>query len=199
MGQRSQIYVRYTNDKGEHFLTARYFGWNYGERMISRARHTLEWIKNNIHCADYKFAYNNEMLVKIIDVNFDMHDVMVSSDLIEEFFDCNYNNDSNFSEYVFMEQPNNDGKLFIDICPNEIIKYAFIDSSCNLDKPMNGLEYMRWNHKDWRNSKYISDEQKEKCNENCKYLRNIFRLMTTKELKDFISCDYKIEVKSPKF
>ena len=41
MGQRSQIYVRYTNEKGEHFLTARYFGWNYGERMISRARHTL--------------------------------------------------------------------------------------------------------------------------------------------------------------
>ena len=64
MGQRSQIYIRYNvnyvsgaatknptthNYKG---LIARYFGWNYGERMISRARHTLEWIKDNVDYAD---------------------------------------------------------------------------------------------------------------------------------------------------
>ena len=77
MGQRSQIYVRYTNDKGEHFLTARYFNWNYGERMISRARHTLEWIKDNVDYADYNFIYHSEKLARIIDVNFDMHDVMI--------------------------------------------------------------------------------------------------------------------------
>lgn len=34
MGQRSQIYVRYN----EKLLFARYFQWNYGTRMISRAR-----------------------------------------------------------------------------------------------------------------------------------------------------------------
>ena len=94
---------------------------------------------------------------------------------------------------------NNDGKLFIDIHPNGTIKYAFIDSSCNLDKPMGGLGYMRWNHKNWRNSEYISEEQKEKCNLNCKYLRNNFQLMTTKELKDFISCDYNLKKYMPKF
>ena len=152
MGQRSQIYVRYTNNKGEHFLTARYFGWNYGERMISRARHTIEWIKDNIKHADYNFAYDTKKLIRIMEVNFDMHDAMITSDIVEEYFD--YGNVHNtFTEYVFTEHENNDGKLFIDIHPNGTIKYAFVDSSCNLDKQMGGLGYMRWNHKDWRTSK----------------------------------------------
>ena len=166
--------------------------------MVSRARHTLEWIKDNINHADYNFAYDTKKLIRIMEVNFDMHDAMISTDIVEEFFDygdVHYT----FSEYVFTLHDNNDGKLFIDIHSNGTIKYAFIDSSCNLDKPMGGLGYMRWNHKDWRTSKYISDEQKEKCNLNCKYLRNNFQLMTTKELKDFISCDYNVEHYMPKF
>lgn len=198
MGQRSQIYVRYTNDKGKHFLTARYFGWNYGERMVSRARHTLEWIKNHINYADYNFAYDNKKLIRIMEVNFDMHDVMITSDIIEEFFDYGSVHYT-FEEYVFTEHDNNDGKLFIDINSNGTIKYAFIDSSCSLDKPMSGLGYMRWNHKNWRTSEHISEEQKEKCNLNCKYLRNNFQLMTTKELKDFISCGYNLEKYMPEF
>lgn len=198
MGQRSQIYVRYTNEKGEHFLTARYFNWNYGERMISRARHTLEWIKDNVDYADYNFAHDNRKLIRIIEVNFDMHDVMITSDIIEEFFDDGDVHNT-FTGYVFTHHANNDGKLFIDIHPNGTIKYAFIDSSCNLDKPMSGLGYMRWDHKNWRNSEYISEEQKEKCNLNCKYLRNNFQLMTTKELKDFISCDYNFKKYMLKF
>lgn len=198
MGQRTQIYIRYTNDKGEHFLTARYFGWNYGERMVSRARHTLEWIKHNINYSSFKFASNNQELIRIMEVNFDMHDVMITSDIIEEYFD--YGNVHNtFTEYVFTEHDNNDGKLFIDIHPNGTIKYAFVDSECNLDKPMGGLGYMCWNHKNWRTSEHISDEQKEKCNLNCKYLRNNFQLMTTKELKDFISCGYNLEKYMPEF
>lgn len=198
MGQRSQIYVRYTNEKGEHFLTARYFNWNYGERMVSRARHTLEWIKDHVNYADYTFAYDTKKLVRIMEVNFDMHDSMITSDIVEEYFAYG-NVHYTFEEYVFTHQDNNDGKLFIDIHPNGTIKYAFINSSCNLNKPMGGLGYMSWNHKDWRNSKYISDEQKEKCSNNCKYLRNNFQLMTTKELKDFISCDYNLKKYMPKF
>ena len=197
MGQRSQIYVRYTNDKGEHFLTARYFGWNYGERMVSRARHTIEWINEEIKYT-FKFSSDNKQLVRIIDTNFDMKDVVISSDIIEEYFET-FTEDYTFKEYVFTHHDNNDGKLFIDIHPNGIIKYAFVDSECNLDKPMGGLGYMRWNHKNWRDSKYITKEQKEKCNKNCKYLRNNFQLMTTKELKDFISCDYNVEKYMPKF
>lgn len=197
MGQRSQIYVRYTNDKGEHFLTARHFGWNYEERMVSRARHTIEWIKDSIN-NNWYFSIDTTKLIRIIDTNFDMHDVMISSDIIEEYFEY-FSTDLTFKEYVFTHHDNNDGKLFIDIHPDGTIKYAFIDSSCNLDKPMGGLAYMRWNHRSWKTSENISDEQKEKCNLNCKYLRNNFQLMTTKELKDFISCDYNVEKYMPKF
>lgn len=41
MGQRSQIYLRY-NGK---LVFASYFQWNYGERMISRARWGIEHVK----------------------------------------------------------------------------------------------------------------------------------------------------------
>ena len=34
MGQRSQIFVRYQETDGTRKLVARYYGWNYGERMI---------------------------------------------------------------------------------------------------------------------------------------------------------------------
>ena len=197
MGQRSQIYVRYTNDKGEHFLTARYFGWNYGERMVSRARHTMEWILDNFRYGQHYLSTDNTKLVRIIDTNFDMHDVVISSDIIEEYFE--YFSDESFADNVFKFQDNNDGKLFIDVHPNGVIKYAFIDSSCNLDKPKGGLGYMWWNHKNWRQSEYINDEQKEKCEANCKYLRDNFKLMTTKELKDFVSCDYNVKKYMPLF
>ena len=56
MGQRSQIYIRYNvnyisgssteNPTTHNFkgLIARYYGWNYGERMVSRARYIIERI-----------------------------------------------------------------------------------------------------------------------------------------------------------
>lgn len=47
MGQRSQIYIRiWDKDKENPKLYAKYYGWNFGERMISRARHGIEYIKS---------------------------------------------------------------------------------------------------------------------------------------------------------
>ena len=43
MGQRSQIYIR-VQEGDKYHLIARYFGWNFAERMTSRCRHTLKWI-----------------------------------------------------------------------------------------------------------------------------------------------------------
>ena len=196
MGQRSQIYVRYTNDKGEHFLTARYFGWCYGERMVSRARHTLEWINREVKYT-FKFSTDNRQLIRIIDTNFDMKDVSISSDIIEEYFD--YGNVHNtFEEYVFTHHDNNDGKLFIDIHPDGTIKYAFLDQECNIDKKMSAAQYMNWNHRQWRKSQYISSEQKDCCEVNLIYMKKV-PLMTKRELKDFISCDYNLSEYMPKF
>ena len=47
MGQRSQIYIRiWDKDNDTPKLYAKYYGWNFGERMISRARHGIEYIKS---------------------------------------------------------------------------------------------------------------------------------------------------------
>ena len=83
MGQRSQIYVRYQKD-GVNYLTARYYQWNYGERMISRCRHSLGWIKEMIPY-DWYFTRETEKLKRILDVNFDMHDITIGYDIIKEW------------------------------------------------------------------------------------------------------------------
>lgn len=43
MGQRSQIYIHFNVGDNEG-MVARYFQWNYGERMISRARSIMEFL-----------------------------------------------------------------------------------------------------------------------------------------------------------
>lgn len=189
MGQRSQIYVRYTKDN-KHYLTARYFGWNYGERMISRCRYSLEWIKEMaIH--DYLFIYEKTKLERILEVNFDMKDVQISCDIVKEYIEeCDYKDESSFKEYIFMEQDNNDGKLFIDVSDG-YLKYCFLDSDCNTKNIMNASEYMHWNHKNWEQSEYISDKQKELCRVNIKTIDEIAELMSVEEVEDFINCIYE--------
>ena len=41
MGQRSQIYVIYKDNQNRDCISATYFQYNYGERMISRARYLM--------------------------------------------------------------------------------------------------------------------------------------------------------------
>ena len=79
MGQRSQIYVRYEKD-GKNYLTARYYQWNYGERMISRCRWTLEWIKEKLKY-DWYFTNQKELLMRHMDVNFDMKSIVLGTDI----------------------------------------------------------------------------------------------------------------------
>lgn len=79
MGQRSQIYIRYPAGEKKG-LIARYFSWNYGERMISRASGIIKMAKRRI-------SFDNEDIKKltaVCDVNFDMKDISLSSDLVEE-------------------------------------------------------------------------------------------------------------------
>lgn len=187
MGQRSQIYVRFTDKEGKKYLYARYYQWNYGERMVSRAKHSLEWIKEMIQ---YPHVFTSEQirLIRILDTNFDMQDVVISSDIVQEWKD-NFS-EENFNNFVFKWQDNNDGKLFIDIDENEnTIKYAFTDQY-KMDRVMSAAQYMQWNHKQWRNSKYISKEQKALCEKNIRQIPRLAKLMTKEELDEFITCDY---------
>ena len=59
-----------------------------------------------------------------------------------------------------------------------------------MDRVMSAAQYMNWNHKQWRQSKYINKEQKALCEKNIRQIPRIAQLMTIEELNDFINDDY---------
>jgi len=190
MGQRSQIYVRYNGE----LIIASYYQWNYDERMISRARYGIEYIINNYLSDNINFVFHSEHYLKHLrryfDVNFDMKDIVISSNIFDEYKE--YGSGEDFCDFCYYSQDNNDGKLFIDIIQNEqtgeyTLKYAFLDEDCNLDKIMNAIEYMEWDSEDWEKSKYIDDDMKKACKDNIAYLTNEISLLTKDELIDFLN------------
>lgn len=192
MGQRSQIYIRYNveNNKG---LIARYYSWNYGERMISRARGIIEALTNEF--LQHKFMWSQETyltkLKRICDINWDMRDIVMSSDILKEvqdYWDCDCN-------YIF-NQDNNDGQLLIDVT-NEGIKYCFI--SYDDTKPMNCKQYLIWDNRMSEDDYQIEENQFLKpfdeetiqyILENINYINNNAQLMTQEEVDDFLNEDY---------
>lgn len=191
MGQRSQIYVRYN----KKLVVTNYYQWNYGERMVSRARYGIEYIKEKyIEYRTWIFndESNIEKLRRIFDVNFDMKDIVMSIDIIKEWKE-QFSEDENFNNYVFKLQDNNDGKLFVDISEYGTIKYAFLDCECNTDHIMNATQYMDWNSEEWEKSEYISEEGKQSCKENLGKIEEMAVLMTKSELEDFINNDYGMD------
>lgn len=194
MGQRSQIYVRYENGNKKG-LIANYYGWNYGERMISRAKAAIEDIKYTKYKNDYRDPINVQRLSRILDVNFDMRDYQMSQNIIAEYHE--QFPDENFNDYVFLMQHNNDGKLFIDICGNngEIVKYAFLDNEADSHHIMDGEGYMRWDNfagddEDWREKSHLSEEDIKVCEDNIKFISRQAELMTTEEIEEFINYNY---------
>lgn len=192
MGQRSQIYIRYNveNNKG---LIARYYQWNYGERMISRARGIIEALTSEF--LQFKFMWSQETyltkLKRICDINWDMRDIVMSSDILEEVqkywdSDCNY----------IFNQDNNDGQLLIDVT-SEGIKYCFI--SYDDTKPMNCKQYLIWDNRMSEDDSQIEenqflkpfDEETSKyILENINYINENAKLMTQEEVDDFLNEDY---------
>lgn len=190
MGQRSQIYIRYKDSKGVQ-LVARYFGWNYGERMVSRARAIIEWLLAHQEYYSWFFSssQNVMMLERLCDVNFDMRDVTISGDIKKEIRE-------QFVEEVEKEglvtylfgQDNNDGQLLIDFTEDKI-KYAFIPYYTEADKVMSAAGYMEWNiGASWRTK--LDADVAEYTMKNIQYISNHARLMTPKEVAEFLACDY---------
>ena len=198
MGQRSQIYIRYNvnyeqcsgvyNYKG---LIARYFGWNYGERMVSRARYIIENIHDNY--MKYKWTFGNseylEKLKWICNTNFDMKDIVFSSDIIKEVME-DFDGDT---DYLF-NQDNNDGQLFIDVT-DDGIKYCFMEFY-NEGEPMDSDQYMKWNceheaHPNWHIPyEYMDKETIDYTEKNIEEINKMATLMTTEEIKAFVEDDY---------
>ena len=202
MGQRSQIYVRIKN-KGKTDLIAKYFQWNYAERMISRARYGIEWIKENLEYLDWEDKKRD--LKRILEVNFDMKDVMSSVNLVEEYnqwiekYDDkneSMNNSDGFKEFVFISVDNNDGKLFVDVdIEKKTVKFCLTDDELNILPPK---DYMNWDYEDWQSSEYLSDDGRKACQENIKYLENVEQL-SDEDLQDFINYDYWLDMNKPSF
>ncbi len=193
MGQRSQIYIHFNVGDNEG-MVARYFQWNYGERMISRARSIMELLKDQY--LEYKHTFGSEEYIlklnRFCDVNFDMRDMAVSTDILEECrnFHGNFDADSVFG------QDNNDGQLLIDVT-DDGIKYCFIDYFTN-PEPMNAEQYMKWNTEsevrpDWHEpDKYTDNETIDYTERNIAFIDTVAELMTEQEVREFLDRDYNL-------
>lgn len=188
MGQRSQIYVAFNKQSSDYphiarggkdkILIARYYQWNFGSRMVSRATWLMSWLKANIDTLDWKI----ESIVRISDTNFDFRDVVISQDIIRESEEYKTYGCKTPNEYVFDGQDSNDGTLFIKIEQDGTIKYAFSDS--NHSKVMTAKQYMAW-------GKYSTEEDDgSNYSDNCKQINEIAILMNDDELGNFISDNY---------
>ncbi|MBP3800714.1 MAG: hypothetical protein J6I85_01590 [Clostridia bacterium] len=185
MGQRSQIYIRIQDNYNEYpKLYAKYYSWNFGERMISRARHGIEYIKNYMEYIYDK--YNQEKINRIFDVNFDMKDIALTSDLIKEWVK-DFSDSDIANDYIFVDTANNDGKLFIDVLKDGTIKYCFTDYNLKILTP---TKYMNWDFENWENSEQLDKEDVEICKNNMKYIKENAVQMTKDELQEFIDYDY---------
>ena len=200
MGQRSQIYFRCNTRDGKRILVARYFPWNYGTRMVSRARGVLEWLESNkvYPTLFYKGSDMITKLERIIDINFNYHDIVLSSDIIKEYQEGDFDDPKD----IFIGQDNNDGQFIIDMKINwdkedkngnypVKFKYAFLDS--DTVRPMNGEAYMQWDYGvadiPWRERENVKDEIKF-TERNIRYIDKHAELMTDKEVKEYIYYDY---------
>lgn len=129
-------------------------------------RSSIEWIQERaVNGWNWYFTTDTESLVRILDTNFDMRDVVISADIVQEYKEYYMEEDINnalFSKYVFKEQDNNDGKLLIDVTPEGIIKYAFLDYACDASHIMSASEYMEWNMEGWQKPDYEYLDSEEK-------------------------------------
>jgi len=186
MGQRSQIYVRVDRN----LEVANYYQWNYGDRMISRARHGMEWIKEYL---EYPFALKRngcsfEKFRRIWDVNFDYRDIVLSSDIFQEYELEGWGTDgTTLEEFCFKMRDNNDGKLFVDVnTENKRIAFTFTNWDMKILTPD---QYMDWNMAGWREKdyEYLDEELKIVCLNNIEWLNNNAKQMTEEELEEYIA------------
>lgn len=163
--------------------------------MISRARYGIEYLKRNI-----EYSMHTELVERInrtFDVNYDMHDIQLSDNILENLKDEYLINKADINNFIFLEPINNDGKLFIDFDQNtNEIKYCFTDNELNI---LSAHEYMQWNigvkwdkkdfssHPDWNKIATI-------CKKNIKSINNNAKIMSSIELKQFINDNYSKQI-----
>lgn len=192
MGQRSQIYVIYKDNQNRDCISATYFQWNYGERMVSRARYLMGWIKsqNSFYVADsynvFPLSYVANKIRYIASVNFDYKDVIIGQDLIEEWKDYKQGGvlNTDLNDYIF-NADNNDGCLFIDARIPKQLKYAFTTYDYK-DGVMGPEAYLKWDNvpQNIRNAKFTK--------RNINWITHNAKLMKKKELEAILKTNYHV-------
>lgn len=196
MGERSQIFVRYEDFSGRKMLAARYFQYNSDASMISRARGILDWIKK------FDPKARPEMLIRIIDTDFDARDCQISADLIKEFDDDMDNMRWTLNYSIFKAMDNQDGKLFIDVLSDKTIKYAFTDSEGM--QILTAAQYMKWDcgenwQDEWQGQLYLKNKVETLLSNVDAIDNGSAVLMTEDELQEFTECSYEHLLKNVPF
>ena len=189
MGQRSQIYVIYKDNQNRDCISATYFQWNYGERMVSRARYLMGWLKdqNSFYVTDshnlFFLSYVAYKIRYIASVNFDYKDVVIGQDLIEEWKAYKQGvPNANLNDYIFYAD-NNDGCLFIDARNPKYLRYAFTTYDYK-DGVMGPEAYLKWD----QTPKKIRDTKFTKRNIN--WITHNAKLMKKAELEAILKTTY---------
>ena len=207
MGQRSQLYV-IAKQANQYYLTARYYGWNFGERMISRARGTLEQIvEDYLSHTLYLTSAHEKKLSRVMDVNWDMHDVIISQDIVEEFDDILYEENGEDGTYAeqfydccFCNQDNNNGQmyLFVDLDADAREDQLFIGFCSrtvdSAEKMLSAEEYLNEDISDgkkpWdehmKESEYYDDDTIEYTRKNIEYISENAKMLDRDILEDIL-------------
>ena len=158
--------------------------------MISRARYGIEYIKDS---AEYLSSDSvKERINKIFDINFDMKDVALSTDILKEWieYSSKYYGLLEINDYIFNAQDNNGWKLVIDVDERGNVKYCFTD--WDIEKTFSPEEYINWDYENWE--KYLDGEEILACRDNMQYIEKNAKQMTMNELEEFINYDYSKQI-----
>lgn len=212
MGMRSQVYIRYKNEKK---LVAMHLQWNYGFYMINRTYQLLDYLKKNLSGSYSNFKEENydivnghnedvEILHNLIQMNLTMGSYVKGHDLVKE--EKEYFNDSGGDKFKMTpkHQDNNNGILVIDIKEDGTIKYGlgaggedggeFTDNGDF--KMINAKTYFNLgeNQKTGDYEKYrLENEDKELYNEvlsQINFIDNNFKLLTQEEYEEIFDKEY---------
>ena len=217
MGQRSQIYIRYNNEK---VLVAKHLQWNYGYYMIQRAHQILDFLNKNTKDEYSNFLsenfdlcnrkrYDLEICNSLISLNLGIGSYVPNCDLVKEQLEFLGRNESK-DEFLMnpMTQDNNNGIFVVDIQEKQKkvhIKYAFCKGYEELDTyfekfiPCSAIDYINAaepNYELLKREFYEEEELYElkSCYENAKllakYIDGTYELLSEQELEDIFNKKY---------
>ena len=173
MGDRSQIYVKYDNDK----LLAIQVKYALGYDFIGSAAFYAESV--------ISLLKNNEELI------------FIGEDLLDRFFFSVHNGETDLQKYRnIFNYYNQCGKCFIEILPDFSVKNCFTDSGksypAGAQKCMDRKAYLQWCIEDsgyeYNAADKVSETESLFENGHIRYI-----LMSEEELKAFVEFQYDME------